>query len=82
MMYLRTRRHTRWPDTRSGIGSISVALALCHSLFLAGGSPLLVADLMTGVRQVHLRIGVRQAVGNQLQLQVLIILPVQHTPAL
>lgn len=60
----------------------ALALARRHSLFLAGRSPLLIADLMSGVRQVHLRIGVRQAVGYQLQFQVLIILTVQQTSVL
>lgn len=72
-MYTQTHTHTRVSLT-CGVSLAALALALCHSLLLACGPPLLIADLMTGVRQVHLRVRVRQAVGNQLQLQVLIIL--------
>lgn len=45
-----------------------------YSLLLASGASLLVADLMAGVRQVDLWVRVRQAVRDQLQLQVLIVL--------
>ena len=45
-----------------------------YSLLLAGRASLLVADLVTRVRQVDLGVGVRQTVGDELQLQVLIVL--------
>lgn len=64
MMYLRTRTDKREQSS----SELELELALCYSLFLASGSPLLVTDLMTGVGQVHLGIGVRQTVGDQLQL--------------
>lgn len=44
-----------------------------YSLFLPGGLPLLLVDLVVGVTQFDLRV-VRQAGGDDVQLQVFVVL--------
>lgn len=67
-----------YPLSASSSRSLILSLSLLDSLFLPGRPPLLVADLVVGVVQVHFGVRVREAVGDELQLQVLIVL--QGTP--